>query len=277
MFLEVVYSPLTFTRPPSNVESPEVFVHFGECRFFLTGNRQRLSPKRRRERLEVDSRKASLFRLRTEDVESLLCLFHSADAVDELVRDEEREHGLVVDFIVVGLLEVVDEAGDELVHELVVRYVRAPDFVGLALFADCVVPEVVYVVVCPHQIELHTLVVGGFEEAVVERAFEKRSALVPVPVVDEHVDARSECRVNLARNDNRVVLFFVAPNRNERFAVSLEFRVGFVDVLPFAVAVLENSKLLPTRFGMVRRPDDCRHVVTCRSHSRRRARNREKY
>ena len=24
MFLEVVYSPLTFTRPPSNVESPEV-------------------------------------------------------------------------------------------------------------------------------------------------------------------------------------------------------------------------------------------------------------
>ena len=115
--------------------------------------------------------------------------------------------------------------------------------------------------VCPHQEKFHALVVGGFEEAVVQRAFEERPVLVPVPVVHEHVDSGGEGGVDFARDGYRVCLVFIAPQRDNRLFVPVEFRPGFVDVLPLSRAVRENPELLPARFGVVGGPDYRGNVV----------------
>ena len=57
----------------------------------------------------------------------------------------------------------------------------------------------------PHDVELHEIVVLRLKIAVVEALLEERSAVVPVPVVDEDVDAVIVRAGDLALHDVRVI------------------------------------------------------------------------
>ena len=79
--------------------------------------------------------------------------------------------------------------------------------------------------------------------------------MIPIPVVNKDVYARSKGGVDFSGDDNRVGLVFVSPERNFGLFVPRLLGDSLVDVLPFAATVVEDSQLLPAGFGLVCRPN----------------------
>ena len=113
-----------------------------------------------------------------------------------------------------------------------------PDDGGAVVIGLVDVPEVVGVVVRPHQVELHAAVVFGAQESVVQALFKERTAVEPIPVVDEYVDAVIRRGVDLHLHHIGIRFVYIAPERLSRPRVSREFGNGIFDGLPFAHALL---------------------------------------
>ena len=223
----------------------------------------------------MDAGEAGLFRLGAEivelglrlgghvrgDLRPLVGVGLAGNAAIEVIRVVQPEDGLAVDLVVVRLLEVLDEAGDEFRAEFVARDEAGPLERlerGVRLL---VVPETGHVVVRPHHVELHALVVRRLEEPVVQGVLQEGASRIPVPVVDEHVYAGGEGGVDLAGHRFGIVIALIAPVGDDGLVVSFEARRALVDVLPFAEAMLEDAEFLaPARFTLIGGPDDCRRI-----------------
>ena len=101
----------------------------------------------------------------------------------------------------------------------------APDDIVLTEVGDARVPIVLDVVVGPHQVELHTVAVMGFHEAVGERGLHEGSPVEPIPVEDEYVDTMAGSLVNLHLHHRGVGLVDVSP---QRMAVPIVSRVALL-------------------------------------------------
>ena len=179
----------------------------------------------------------SLYHL-AEPLESLYGLFNAAEAVDEGGELVDHEHGTSVDLIVVLLAEVL--VHEALGHSLEALTVDAalPDHGVAALgVGELLVPEVVSVVVSPHNVELHLVAVRRLEEAVVEAALKEGTSVEPVPVVDEDVYAVLGSLLDLHLHYLGIGLVYVAPERLSGPGVPLKLRLCGSYRLPFALAV----------------------------------------
>ena len=115
--------------------------------------------------------------------------------------------------------------------------------------------------ICVHDGKLHTLRIGRLQETLVERILEKRTPLVPVPVVHKNVNARRERGINLAGDSLWIVVLFVSPVRHERLIMSITLRTGLIHALPLAVPMCENLEFPPSRFTLIRWPDVGGNIV----------------
>ena len=191
----------------------------------------------------------------------------AAQTLDQVVHVVDHEQGLAINLVVVGTGEVVVD--DAVGHDLkLVAIHRAQPDVGILTAPEQVreagIPGVARVVVGPHDVELHLFVVGGPQEALVEALLQEGTAVVPVPVVDEDVDAVLDGLVDLHLHNLRVGLVTATP---EGLAIplvvgGLEGHAGgdTHNGLPLTDAV--GPELTGTEFlAGVRRPDVGRNIV----------------
>ena len=122
------------------------------------------------------------------------------------------------------------------------------------------VPAERHVVIRPHEIELHPVVIARLEETVIQMALEKRHAIVPIPIEDEDIHS-VVCRgIDLHLGHIRIGFVDIAPERVARLLVPLE--LGFVadNGLPFPDPI--RPEYLRAVVGMIGRPDKSGDVVT---------------
>ncbi len=162
--------------------------------------------------LEVETGVAGGAGFAGEVFEGCFGFFYAAEAVDEGGEFVDGEDGLAVDFVVVWLGEVV--ADDVVDHGVEGGAVDGAAPVDLAFIGGGGVEVAGVVVIGPHEVEAHAVAVGGFEEAVVEGVFEEGFSVVPVPVVDEDIDAVGCGGVDFLRDGFGVGFVGVAPERD---------------------------------------------------------------
>ncbi|MPN34064.1 hypothetical protein SDC9_181556 [bioreactor metagenome] len=68
-----------------------------------------------------------------------------------------------------------------------------------------------YIMVSPHNIELHLVVVSGFQETVIQGALQIGTFLIPVPVVYKYIHAMVNRYVDPTFNYFRVVIQLIPP------------------------------------------------------------------
>ena len=110
--------------------------------------------------LYVKTGEASFFHLVGEPFEGVCRFFNSAKTVDEVFDIVNHEHWFAVDFIVVGQLEIKLYVALADALKLLATHFALPDYVVFVDIIKASVPEVEHIVVCPHEIEFHFLVVG---------------------------------------------------------------------------------------------------------------------
>ena len=118
--------------------------------------------------------------------------------------------------------------------ELFARDGTAPDDCVAEIIGEIDVPDVVGVVVGPHEIEFHAVAVGGLEEAVVEALFKEGAVVEPIPVVDEDVDAVVSGSGDFHLHDIRIGFVDIAPEGLAWPVVERGAFDGVFDGLPFA-------------------------------------------
>ena len=160
--------------------------------------------------LKVHVREPRLLHLRAKIGDALL-RNRLAVPLHKRIDVVDHHNGATFYLVVVRAREILlDPAGDNGTPVLV-RYLRAPYKIALPLDANLVVPSVSDSVVGVHDVELHALAVLRAKEALVESVLKERTTAVPVPVVDEHIDAGGCRGIYLAGDDDGVCLVFVAP------------------------------------------------------------------
>ena len=113
---------------------------------------------------------------------------------------------------------------------------------GLAVLRTELVPALV---VAPHERELHLAAVGRLEEALLQRLLLRDLAVVPVVIVEEHVDAGVRGELDLRGDVRRVLAVQIAWQRLDRHLVAGEARLRRAGELPFGPARVEP--LVPLR------------------------------
>ena len=224
-------------------------VHAGEIGAFLVPHGE----------LQVQPRQARAHAFLAEPRDGLARRVDSAQSRDQLGHVVDHEHGLSVDGVVIRLMEVLLDHPAHGAPELVHRHAAVPDdgaqIVGIAL-----VPQRHRVVVRPHEIKLHAVAVLRLQEAVVQAVFQKRPAIVPVPVVDEHVHAVICGRGDLHLHYVGIRLVDISPQRPARPLVSLIALHRRAHRLPFAHALGPEDARSRLVAG-IGRPDIGRHIV----------------
>ena len=161
------------------------------------------------------------------------------------------------------MLEVFFDPPQSDLLELLAVESAPPDQRGVLVLEGVVrialVPAQIDVVVGPHQIELHAAVVARLEKPVVQARLQKRQPVVPVPVVDEDVDAVIGRRGDLHLHHVAVRLIDVAPKREARLVMPLELGRVLHHRLPLADA--HRPEHFRPVVWMIRRPHERSHVV----------------
>ncbi len=187
-------------------------------------------------------------------------LLNAAEAADEVCNIVEREHGLSVDAVIIFLGKIFFDPAVSDGIELLRRHGAAPNG-GFGKVGGAVIPGIVRIVVCPHQVEFHLIAVVCAEEALVKALLEEGAVVIPIPVVDKDVHAVRRGLLDLAVHFLGVCLVHVAPNGLSFPAVGAVFLfVRFLHGLPLADAVWPEdagAKLLASIGG----PDIGRNIV----------------
>ena len=184
----------------------------------------------------------------------------SAEALHQFVDTEYREHRTTVYLEVVRLFEI---PFDHSLHDrLIIRLVdNGIPQEGCIIRKFVHVPVVLFhIVVGPHNIKLHVGIVFRLQESVVQRAFEERPSVIPVPVEDKDVDAVANGRFDPFLHDSRIIVHLTAPQRASGLVVPVEPRIAFVDDFPFALS-FGPKHVTEALVMMARRPDICRYVI----------------
>lgn len=186
--------------------------------------------------LQVQIREPGPDGLRPEPFQGLRRLLHAAQALHQIAQVVDLEHRRTVDAVVVGLAEipVYDPAAGPL-ESLPVRGALPDDI--LLILGQALVPEVVGVMVGPHQVEFHAVTVPGLQKAIVQAILQKRSAVIPVPVVDEYIYPVVGRGRDLHLHHIGVGLVHVSPEGLPGPAMAGEFRHGVLHRLPFTHAL----------------------------------------
>ncbi len=182
----------------------------------------------------MQSGEARLNRLAAEPFECARGFIRSSETLYKIAQVVEHEHRLAVDFIIRRMREILLDYPVNDLLELIARLRALPDDRRAEVVRQIDVPGVVRVVVCPHYIELDEVVVLRAEVAVIKALLEEGSAVVPVPVVDEHVDAVVMRAGYLALHDIRVGLVDVSPQGLAVPEVVGSFSDRVLDRLPLA-------------------------------------------
>ena len=165
--------------------------------------------------LQLQPRMSSPDGLRAEPVQCLVRLLNAAKPRDQIIHIVDHENGTSADPVVIGAGEIpLDDAPCDRFKSGTIylpqpyRAVLPPDAVGQAG-----VPRVVGVVVRPHEVKLHALVVCGAQKALVQALLKERTPVIPVPIVDKNIDSVGDCGVDLHFHYARVGFVYGSPQR----------------------------------------------------------------
>ena len=162
--------------------------------------------------LQMEIRETGGSDLLPEPVQRLPGFFDAAQPPHEVHNVVDHEDRTAVDLVIVRPGEVLFDHPVRDGLKFGPGLGTEPD--GAAPIADPLVPEKTGVVVGPHEIELHLSVVRRAEESIVQTLFEEGPAVVPVPVVDEHVHAVGERFSDLEFHDGGIGFVLRAPERS---------------------------------------------------------------
>ena len=121
------------------------------------------------------------------------------------------------------------------------------------------VPGIAGIMIGPHQIKTHIPAVRGFQETVIQAVFQKRSPVVPVPVIDKYVHTVAKSFSDLKYHHAGIRFILIPPERLPVPEISVIFRCGILNRLPFSDAFFPEdpgSGLI----SCIRRPDIGSHV-----------------
>ena len=186
--------------------------------------------------LQFEVWEASLLHLSPKPFQGIACLLNTSDALDEGREFVNHEHGLAVYLVVVRLPEEKLNVAPAHLLEGFATHAAPPDDVALAKMGDARVPVVLYVMVCPHEVEPHLVGIAGFQEAVGKRCLHEGTLVEPIPIEDEDVHAVAGGLLNLHFHDSRVGLVDVSPQRTTVPVVSGIALLHGHHRLPFAHA-----------------------------------------
>ncbi len=161
--------------------------------------------------LEFQVREAGFLHFLPEPGQGILRSLHASDSLDEGAHLVNHEHRLAVNLVVIGLLEKQFYVPLADFLELPAVHSPAVNDVPLLVPGNAGIPVVPYIVVGPHEVELHLVPVAGFQEALRESGFHPGAAVQPVPVEDEDIHPVRGGLVNLHLHHGRIGLVDIAP------------------------------------------------------------------
>ena len=182
-------------------------------------------------------RETGLLNLSPEIFHRFRSLFKRAETSHEIADREDGENRAPVDLDIFRKLEVLVDDPCHYLLELVPVNVR----IEQALFVVpplVIVPVVVlHVMVGPHDVEIHLVMAGSSQEAVVQRTLQIRAAVaigivVPVPIVDEGIDPILEGSLDPLFHHDGIIVHLIAPERLTGLVMLGETLVSLLDHLP---------------------------------------------
>ena len=208
--------------------------------------------------LQVQAGQSRAHALLAQPGKRVLRRLQPAQAFDQVGHVVDHQHGPAVDRVIAGQMEVLVDHAAGGALELAAGLRAVPD--QRAVRAGAPVPQGERVVIGPHEVELHLIVVFRAQEALVQALLQEGAAVVPVPVVDEHVHAVRGRLGDLALHDARIGLVLIAPQRPARPGGVRIGAVKAADGLPFADA-LRPEDAGSGFLSCIGRPDIGGHVV----------------
>ena len=185
-------------------------------------------------------------------------IVHAAKTPDQVADIVDHEHGTAVYFIIIGLAEIL---GDDSVADLVKFFLGHGAFPDLGMVEGiALVPQIHGVMVCPHEVEGHIGIVFRPQEAVVQALFQEGAAVIPVPVVDKHVDAVFGGLFDLELHDFGIGFVLVAPQGNSGQLLTGHTGFSGLHGLPFADALFPEDAGTGFVTG-IGGPDVCGNIV----------------
>ena len=160
----------------------------------------------------------------------------------EVVEVEEREEELAVLAPVFRTRKVARDAVVDEAEELLLRVREGHQ--AAARRAELRTELVVPLVVAPHERELHAVAVGRLQKPLLQRLLLRDLPVVPIVVVEEHVDAGVRGKRDLLRHVLRVGLVEVAGIRHHRLLVVGIERTGVLHERPLALLPLVGAEPL---------------------------------
>ena len=106
----------------------------------------------------------------------------------------------------------------------------------LGVGIDMRVPIIRHLMIRIHYIEVHLLVGRCLQEAVVQRFFEERILVEPVPVIYKGVDSIFEGCVYPFLHYHRIIILVTFPQRLARLVMPRESRSSGIDDFPFTLS-----------------------------------------
>jgi hypothetical protein len=167
----------------------------------------------------------------------IVSLLLATKAFDKAAHTEYSKHRATIDLEVVRSREILTNNTLDNYLEGGSVDTTCPQLRSVVAIAVVVPIVLLYIVVCPHNVEIHLLVAWRLQEAIVESALQEWLAIEPIPIVDEGVDTILKCGVDPLFDNCRVIVVLIAPIWQARLIVTFETRITLFDHLPFALSV----------------------------------------
>ena len=175
------------------------------------------------------------------------------EALYQVNKLKNREYRFPVYLKIIGLFKILFD--NPMNNHFIIMLVHHSGPYQRIGFITMRIPEItIYIVVGPHQIKLHLIVIGSSQKAFVNGVFQIGLSIEPIPIIDKYIYSVIDCGIYFLLYRFRITVTLISPQRNFRLIMVIEPAGSLFYNLPFSLT-LAPKHIAAHRFVMTRRPN----------------------